>query len=118
MNILVATHNYPRFPGDPAGAFVARLAAGLAGGGAQVKVIAPHGQDLAEEEHHEGVTVRRFRYGPAPWERLAYTGHLHRGGTSRFLTTLLLPAFLARFRSAIVRAAAAQPTDVVHAHWW
>lgn len=118
MNILVATHNYPRFPGDPAGAFVARLAAGLADAGSRVRVVAPHAKNLPVTERHNDVTVERFRYAPPSLERVAYTGHLHRAGTSRPLTTLLLPAFLARFRSAITRAATVAPADVIHAHWW
>lgn len=118
MNILVVTHNYPRFPGDPAGAFVARLAAGLAAGGATVRVLAPHADGLADAEQQDGVSVRRFRYGPPRLERLAYSGHLHRGGSSRLLTALMLPAFLARFRGAVTGAVQARAPDVIHAHWW
>lgn len=118
MNILVATHNYPRFAGDPAGAFVARLATGLAGRGDTVRVIAPHAQGLADTEQQNGVALRRFRYAPAPMEQLAYSGHLHRGGSSRLLTALLLPAFLTRFRSAIRNAVREMVPDVIHAHWW
>ena len=38
---LTVTHNYPRFAGDPAGAFVARIAEGAAAGGHAVEVVAP-----------------------------------------------------------------------------
>src|SRR5215213_9879760 len=42
LRILTVTHNYPRFPGDPAGAFAARIAEGVVARGHQVRVMAPH----------------------------------------------------------------------------
>ena len=41
LRILTVTHNYPRFAGDPAGAFVARIAEGAAARGHEVEVLAP-----------------------------------------------------------------------------
>jgi hypothetical protein len=67
MRLLVLTHNYPRFPGDPAGAFVARLAGAAADRGAQVRVIAPHAPGAPDREGEDredgerGLEVTRFR---------------------------------------------------------
>jgi phosphatidylinositol alpha-1,6-mannosyltransferase len=64
LRILTVTHNYPRFAGDPAGAFVARIAEGAATAGHDVEVIAPHAPGTPTDERSGGVRVRRFRYGP------------------------------------------------------
>ena len=65
MRLLFVTHNYPRFAGDPAGAFVARLAAGAARAGHQVRVLAPHAPGTPLTEEHDGVRLERVRYAPA-----------------------------------------------------
>jgi glycosyltransferase involved in cell wall biosynthesis len=118
LRILTLTHNYPRFAGDPAGAFVARIAEGAAARGHEVEVIAPHAPGTAQEERGSGVRIRRFRYGPDALERVAYTGSLH-GGTLRSpLAALAFPGFLLAFRLAVRRAIGEFSPDVVHAHWW
>ena len=101
MRVLVASHNYPRREGDPAGAFVARLARGCVALGDEVQAIVPHAAGLAEQESAGGVAVRRFRYGPDAWERVAYTGHLHRGFLNEPRRMVMIPPFLGRFRSAV-----------------
>jgi glycosyltransferase involved in cell wall biosynthesis len=118
MRILVVTHKYPRFPGDPAGAFVARIAAGAAEQGALVKVIAPHAPGSAERESHGNVEVHRFRYGPDAMERVAYTGDLHRKTLFSPLAALSFPAFMLAFKRAIRDAVTAFTPDLIHAHWW
>jgi glycosyltransferase involved in cell wall biosynthesis len=118
MRVLVASHNYPRREGDPAGAFVARLARGCVALGDEVQAVVPHSAGLAEQESAGGVTVRRFRYGPDTWERVAYTGHLHHGFLTEPRRMVMIPPFLSRFRSTVRAVAAAWPPDVIHAHWW
>jgi glycosyltransferase involved in cell wall biosynthesis len=118
MRVLVLTHNYPRFAGDPAGAFVARLARAAAAAGHETRVIAPHAPGAALEEGAEGVTLARFRYAPDSFERVGYTGALHRNALTSPLVALVLPSFLLAFRRAAQREAAAFRPDVVHAHWW
>ena len=118
LRILTVTHNYPRFSGDPAGAFVARLAQGAAAQGHDVEVVAPHAVDAPVDEHSAGVRVRRFRYAPEALERVAYTGSLH-GRTLRSpLAALAFPGFLLAFAHAVRAAARRFTPDVVHAHWW
>lgn len=118
MRVLVATHNYPRFPGDPAGAFVARLAAATRAAGHHVQVVAPHAPGTRDAEELDGVWVRRFRYAPEALERVAYTGSLHRTHVGSPTRTLGLLAFLAAFRHAVVRAVRDTAPGVIHAHWW
>ena len=118
MRILVVTHNYPRFPGDPAGAFVARIAAGAVGQGNDVMVVAPHAPGVRERESNGGVEVHRFRYGPESLERVAYTGDLHRKTLFSPLAALSFPAFMLSFKRAIRGAVKTFQPDVIHAHWW
>jgi glycosyltransferase involved in cell wall biosynthesis len=118
LRILTVTHNYPRFAGDPAGAFVARIAEGAATAGHDVEVIAPHAPGTPTDERSGGVRVRRFRYGPERLERVAYTGGLH-GGTLRTpLTALAFPGFLLAFGYAVRSAVHRFRPDLIHAHWW
>lgn len=116
MRILVLTHNYPRFAGDPAGAFVARLAAGAAREGHEVRVLAPHAPGTALREEHDGVRLDRVRYAPDALERVGYRGDLHR--VSAPLVALGVPVMLGALRLAFARAVREFAPDVVHAHWW
>lgn len=118
MRILVATHNYPRFPGDPAGGYVRQLALGFQQRGHTVQVLAPHAPHTLEAELEAGVSVRRFRYAPVSLERIGYRGEAR---PSRLLTApaaLLLPAYLFAFRRALAGMVQQLRPDVIHAHWW
>jgi glycosyltransferase involved in cell wall biosynthesis len=118
MRVLVVTHNFPRFAGDPAGAFVARLAEGVLARGHVVQVLAPHAPGLPTRETRNQLDVVRFRYAPEALERVAYRGDMH---GSRSLTPFALAgllAFLAAFRRALHRVVASFRPDVIHAHWW
>jgi glycosyltransferase involved in cell wall biosynthesis len=118
LRLLTVTHNYPRFSGDPAGAFVARVAQGAAAHGHQVQVVAPHAPGNPATEDIAGVRVRRFRYGPDALERVAYTGNLHGKTLGSPLSALGVLGFLVAFRTAVRKAIKELSPDVVHAHWW
>jgi glycosyltransferase involved in cell wall biosynthesis len=118
LRILVVTHNYPRFTGDPAGAFVARIAEGAAAHGHQVEVVAPHAPGLASTERTGGARIHRFRYGPDPLERVAYTGTLHQDALFSPLSALAFPGFLLAFGRAVRSAVRRFQPDLIHAHWW
>jgi glycosyltransferase involved in cell wall biosynthesis len=119
VRILILTHNYPRFAGDPAGAYVARLATSAAGAGHSVHVLAPHVAGTREDEQDTGgPAIRRFRYAPEALERVGYRGDVRSRTLFSPLTLLLLPFFLAAFRRAARRLAREVRPDVVHAHWW
>jgi glycosyltransferase involved in cell wall biosynthesis len=118
LRILTITHNYPRFPGDPAGAFVQRIATGAAAHGHQVEVIAPHTAGTSLVEDRAGVRLQRFRYAPDRFERVAYTGGLHQGALFSPLVAIGFPGFLIGFARAVRRAVSRLQPDLIHAHWW
>ena len=118
LRILTLTHNYPRFAGDPAGAFVARIAEGAAARGHEVEVIAPHAPGTAADERVAGLRLRRFRYGPESMERVAYTGHLHGRALISPVAALAFPGFVLAFARAVGSAVHRFMPDVIHAHWW
>lgn len=117
MRILHLTHNYPRFPADPAGGFVARLARAAVQAGSQVCVVAPHVPGTAVTEIDEGVEVRRFRYAPEALERIGYQGDVRKSVFSA-AAVLAGPLYLWRFSAACRAAIREFRPDVIHAHWW
>ena len=118
LRVLTVTHNYPRFTGDPAGAFVARIAEGAAARGHEVEVVAPHAPGTATLEEVGGVRIRRFRYGPGVLERVAYTGALHGRTLASPFGALGFPGFVWAFGRAVRTAIKRVQPDVVHVHWW
>ena len=118
LRILTVSHNYPRYPGDAAGAFIARIAEGVAARGHAVEVVAPHAPGTATTETIGGVSLRRFRYGPDMMEKVAYTGQLHSGALASPLAAIGFPGFLWAFGRAIRRAIERFRPEVLHAHWW
>jgi glycosyltransferase involved in cell wall biosynthesis len=118
MRILVAAHNYPRFPGDPAGTYVRRLALGLQGRGHQLSIVAPHVPGTAERETEQGMQVARFRYAPESLERIGYRGDARVGRLLLAPAALALPSYLLAFRRALRRQISTFKPDVLHAHWW
>jgi glycosyltransferase involved in cell wall biosynthesis len=118
MRILVLSHNYPRFDRDPAGAFVRRIAVSAATQGAEILVLAPHAPGLALTADEGAVCLRRFRYAPELFERVAYTGDLHRRAAVSPVYALGVPLLLAGFLRAGQAAVREFRPDVVHAHWW
>lgn len=116
MRVLVVTHNYPRFPGDPAGAFVARLAEGVQERGAEVLVVAPAASEVRSVP--SGVRVERFRYAPTSLQRVGYRGDARLRAAISPAVALALPAYVLRFRLALASAVRDFAPDIVHAHWW
>jgi len=118
LRILTVTHNYPRFAGDRAGAFVARIAEGAVAQGHQVQVIAPHAPGIPTAEQIGGVPVRRFRYAAEPLEVVAYTGSLHQSTLHSPRAAVSFPGFLLGFSRAVRHAVRQFEPHVIHAHWW
>jgi glycosyltransferase involved in cell wall biosynthesis len=118
MRILVLTHNYPRFPGDPAGAFVGRLARAAAQAGHGVRIVAPHAAGTATAQREGALELRRFRYAPEWLERVGYRGDLHARSILSPLIGLGVPALMTAFALAARRAVREFQPHIVHAHWW
>jgi glycosyltransferase involved in cell wall biosynthesis len=116
VRVVFLTHNYPRWPEDVAGGFLATLARALAARGVEVRVVAPSDEGRGGDEHTDGVFVRRVRYAPAARETIAYHGAM--------LQALRRPAgweALAGLWRALRRAAQEElelGAHLVHAHWW
>lgn len=91
---------------------------GLAEQGVEVRVVAPSTAGLNASDVIQGISVRRFRYGPRAHETLAYSGTMA-DDVSRSLTAkIALAAFILAETWAVRSQIAAWKPDVVHAHWW
>jgi len=101
-----------------AGAFILRLAQALAEARTDVRVLAPAAEGLPDADSVEGIPVRRFRYAPARWQTLAYTGTMAeqvRGSPGGYAK---MAALLARGCVAVRYDVTRLAPDIVHAHWW
>ncbi len=116
MRVAFVTHNYPRWPGDFAGSFLATLAEALVRRGHDVRVVAPSDEGQGGESVQGGVQVRRMRYAAAARETIAYRGAMQ--AVARRPGGLLAFAGLWRALRRGVREELARGADVVHAHWW
>ncbi|MGH2829296.1 MAG: glycosyltransferase, partial [Actinomycetota bacterium] len=116
--MLFLAHSYPRYPTDPVGSFVLRLAVALGAQGIEVRVLAPSADGLAPREEYEGIVVERFRYAPSKLETLAYSGTMRDQVHRSWSAKLLLGTFLgAEFWKALRLRSDFLP-ELVHAHWW
>lgn len=118
--VAIVTTSFPRWPGDFAGHFVARLAEALTARGHAVEVIAPHAEGLALAElwpapAGDPIRVTRFRYASDANERVAYGDGIPTNVRSDRRAALALPGFVRALRKAAAQAAAR--SDVVHAQW-
>ncbi len=116
MRVVFLTHNYPRFPGDVAGAFLHPLAKALVGRGHDVQVVAPSDQGRGGADLVDGIPVTRVRYATPSRERYAYSGRMQEALRSPAGLWALL-GMIRGLRAGARALTSGQPT-VVHAHWW
>jgi glycosyltransferase involved in cell wall biosynthesis len=116
LRVAFLTHNYPRFPGDVSGAFLAILARALAERGHEVRVIAPSDGGDVGQPTLEGISVRRVRYAAPDRETLAYRGTMT--DAVRHPRGILTALALGRALRRAAREELSQGADLVHAHWW
>ncbi len=116
MRVVFVTHNYPRWPGDLSGSFLAALAAGLVRRGHEVRVIAPSDAGKGGEDEQGGIHVQRVRYAVPARETLAYSGRMQAAARTPGGLVALVDLWRA-FRRAI-RRELREGADVLHAHWW
>src|SRR2546423_3453266 len=118
LSVLFLTHAFPRWSGDAAGSFILRLARALGDQRIRVRVLAPHAPDLPTRETISGIDVIRFRYAPASFETLAYTGTMaEQVGASWPARAALLSMLGAGFGRALREQRRLRPA-LLHAHWW
>ena len=120
LRVAMVTTSFPRFPGDFAGHFVARMAEALAGRGHSIEVVAPHAAGLATDEswaapEGEAIRVKRFRYAPESFERVAYGDGIPTNVRRDPRAAAALPAFVRALQRAAARAS--RDCDIVHAQW-
>jgi len=118
IEILYLTHNYPRFAGDFAGAFIARLAEKTSESGRPVGVLAPHHRDANPDGIMGGVRVWRFRYGSDDQETLAYQGDLGKIQLAGRKGLAAHYRFMRSFARAAQSVATSEAPRIIHAHWW
>ncbi len=116
MRILFLTHNFPRFPGDMSGAFLATLGQALRGRGHDIRVVAPSDAGETGEGELAGIPVRRVRYADAEQETLAYRGTMADAIRHPSGWRTLVALWRAMRKAALeeIRWGA----DLIHAHWW
>jgi glycosyltransferase involved in cell wall biosynthesis len=115
LRVLFVAHAFPRYAGDVTGGFLLRLAVALRDRGVTVAAGAPAAEGLAAAERLDGIAVRRYRYAPAPAQRLAYAGEMHRRAASPS-GAMALAGLLGA--GALAARRAGRRADLVHAHWW
>jgi glycosyltransferase involved in cell wall biosynthesis len=118
LSVLFLTHAFPRWSGDAAGSFILRLARALGQRAIRVTVLTPHAAGLARREQIDGIDVIRFRYAPASFETLAYTGTMAEQVRSSWQARVALVSLLgAGFGRALREQLRLRPA-LLHAHWW
>jgi glycosyltransferase involved in cell wall biosynthesis len=116
VRVAFVTHNFPRHPGDLAGAFLQPLAGALRARGHELLVVAPSDEGRGGEDEIGGVAVRRMRYAAPARETLAYSGRMSEALSSAGAALALAGMVRALRRGA--REWLAGSRGVVHAHWW
>jgi glycosyltransferase involved in cell wall biosynthesis len=118
LSVLFLTHAFPRWSGDAAGSFILRLARALGERNVRVAVLTPHAAGLPRHEQIDGIDVIRFRYAPASFETLAYTGTMAEQVRSSWQARVALVSLLgAGFGRALREQLRLRPA-LLHAHWW
>lgn len=118
MKILLLTHSFPRFAGDPPGNFIFRLTRSLQELGVEIHVVAPSSPGYPDHEVLEGIHVHRFRYAPRKYETLAYTGNMAQDVAARWSAKFAMVGLLGSYFTESVRLRRKINPDLVHAHWW
>jgi phosphatidyl-myo-inositol dimannoside synthase len=116
MRVLFVVTAYPRRPGDIITPWMGETIRRLQAADVDVEVMAPAYRG-SEDQIVDGVKVHRFRYAPAPLEKLTHDEPaLDRiARTPPYLS--LVPSYIASGTIAAARLARRNRYDVVHAFW-
>jgi glycosyltransferase involved in cell wall biosynthesis len=115
--VLLTATTFPRWEGDARPVFVLELARALVRRGIEVHLLAPHAAGARTAEIVDGIRVRRFRYAPPSFERLAYGSGILPNVKRNPLLLFLLPSFLAGQLAAALRILRTADIRCVNAHW-
>jgi colanic acid/amylovoran biosynthesis glycosyltransferase len=116
LRVLVLATTFPAESGDGTPEFVLTLSAELAKQGVAVTVLAPRTPGAVRAEIIDGVRVRRFRYFPRRWERLADGAIMANLRAQPWQLLQVIPLMIA-FQVAALVAVIRERPHVVHAHW-
>ncbi len=118
INLLVITHNYPRFEGDYAGVFIHLLCKNLLQFNIQPIVLVPHDKGVKEYEERDGVKIYRFRYAENENDQnLAYRGQMHKLVLGSVSGIFKFQSFLNHFRKAAFEIIEKEQINAVAGHW-
>ena len=116
MKVLYIVTAYDRHPGDGITPWLVETIRRLGRRGVEVEVLAPSYRGL-ESRRIDGVMVHRFRYAPAPLERLTHDQTAPDRVREHPLSLGLVPGYLASASLAAARLARSRRFQVVHVHW-
>jgi len=117
FHVVLLTSSYPRYAADSSSVFLRYLAQHLNQRGVTVHVLAPADQS-AGMIIEDGVSVRRFRYFPKPWQRLAYGSGIPSNLRHRSLLWLQVPFFVLAMTWSLMLCLRNTPRpQLIHAHW-
>lgn len=118
INLLVITHNYPRFEGDYAGIFIHLLCKNLLQFDIQPIVLVPHDKGVKEYEERDGVKIYRFRYAEDENnQNLAYRGQMHKLVLGSISGIFKFQSFLNYFRKSAFEIIEKEKINAVAGHW-
>lgn len=118
INLLILTHNYPRYAEDFAGVFLALLAKRLTEHNIRPIVVAPHDVDIPEREELNGVRIYRFKYTfRAKAQTMAYRGNMDQQAQTLPFGPLRFWRFLRAMRRMTLKVIEREKIDVISGHW-
>jgi glycosyltransferase involved in cell wall biosynthesis len=116
MRVLFVVTAYPRGPGDIITPWMGETIRRLQGAGVDVEVLAPAYRG-SKDHTLDGVTIHRFRYAPAPIEKLTHDEPALDRISKNPTYLSLVPAYVVAGSLAAARLARRKRYDVVHAFW-
>lgn len=118
MNILVLTHNYPRFRGDFSGTFIEALSEAIQAQGQNVTVLTPYDTRFARRPGDHTVSLVTYHYvWPDSCHVLGYMRSTRSDRALRLSSVTLAPFLFTFGALAALRQARRLRPDVIHAHW-
>jgi phosphatidyl-myo-inositol dimannoside synthase len=117
VRVLMATHTYPRYPGDGTAPFLDTIVRGLVACGHSIDVVLPYHPEFRFADE-DGLRFHPFRYSPAErWSPWGYGQSLRGDATIPPGVVALAPAIVLALRRKVRQLLREGTHDLVHAHW-